>query len=115
MLIFNGPEPLFDMSIRGPKVKCEKTVPVTERELRMWRRNVAHLIMFGKKAVTAERDRSKRKSTVEDSATVRISRDRKAVLIALSRKKGVSVRALADMAVDVMLSGGWGRATETKV
>jgi hypothetical protein len=74
------------MRVRGPKVICEKSVPVTERELRTGRRNVAHLIMSGENAVTAERDR-------------------KAVLIALSRKRGVSAREIVDMAIDALLAG----------
>jgi hypothetical protein len=42
--------------------------------------------MSGENAVTAERDR-------------------KAVLIALSRKRGVSAREIADMAIDALLAG----------
>lgn len=88
---------------RGPKVKTDKIIKVTDRGLRTWRKNVAHLLLFGKSKAEAIKSRARDKTDKEASTTVRISRDRKAVLIKLAAKKGVSVRTLVDEAIDSLL------------
>ncbi len=85
--------------LRGPICNSDKTIIMTDRELRVWRKNVAHTILFGRRTLSAEKGRSQRGTNTEESATVRMSRDRKAMLVALSKKKGISVRALVDMLI----------------
>ena len=85
--------------MRGPKIKGEKMHAIPERELVAWRKNVAHLILFGKSKL---REQCK-PSPIKASTMVRVSRDRKAIISHLASKSGISERALVDMAIDQLL------------
>ena len=67
---------LYCAYMRGPKVKGEKMHTIPERELVAWRKNVAHLILFGKSKLKEQR----KPSPVKTSTMVRVSRDRKAII-----------------------------------
>jgi hypothetical protein len=85
--------------MKGPKIKGEKIHAVPERELVAWRKNVAHLILFGKSKMREQR----KPSPVKTSTMVRVSRDRKAIITHLAHKSGMSERALVDLAIDRLL------------
>lgn len=92
------------MGMKGVKLKGKQQIRITVDEMRLWRKNVAHLLLTGKKRAQNVRDRIKAQNKQSGSSTVRVSCSRVALVRKLAAKHGVTMRDMMEHIIDKFIS-----------
>lgn len=88
------------MQLRGPKQAGEKIVAVEERALKQWRKNVAHLVIFGEKRRAVIKNRKRLDQAIKPRTAIHTSPEIRAFISKLARKRGVSVEEMVGLIVN---------------